>query len=370
MEQTKVANDAASVIAEVTNGAGWIKLNRPRAINSLQADMVETVLAQLEAWQSDERVALVCIEGEGDKGLCAGGDMRALYERKDRDAEAYAERFFSAEYRMDELIHRYPKPVVVFMHGIVMGGGVGLSIGASHRIVTETTRWAMPEMHIGFFPDVGASYFLNRFHGSLGRYLALTSRTIAPEDVLYIGAGDHYVTNENGERLKRAIRENKWAASLAGQQLNELIRQHAEQPEAASTLAALRAKVDEHFGRDTVEEIMASLAKDAETDEWADQTMKELASKSPISLKVTLSQLQRGLGATLQQCLQMEIDLAMNFMTCDDFYEGVRAVLVDKDRNPRWKSTAPGSVTQDRVASFFSYAWPHGRHPLREAFGA
>lgn len=370
MEQTKTANEAESIVAEVSNGVGWIKLNRPRAINSLQADMVETVLALLEAWQADNRVALVCVEGEGDKGLCAGGDMRALYDRRDRDVIAYAERFFATEYRMDELIHRYPKPVVAFMQGIVMGGGVGLSIGASHRIVTESTRWAMPEMNIGFFPDVGASYFLNRFQGALGRYLALTSRTIGPEDVLFVGAGDHYMTNASIESFKQAIRAYSWSMPAAGRQLDELIRQYASRPEAESTLASLRVKIDEHFSGDTVETIMASLADVSTTDEWADRTAKELASRSPISLKVTLSQLQRGLGKTLRECLQMELGLAMNFMRCDDFYEGVRAVLVDKDRNPRWQAGALESVPPTQVASFFNYDWPSGANPLRAAFGA
>jgi len=204
-----------SVICEVRNGAGWIRLNRPRAINSLRADMVERMLDQLNRWKDDPDVALVCLEGEGEKGFCAGGDMRALYDLRNGGIEEYALRFFVAEYRMDHLIHRYPKPVAAFMNGVVMGGGVGLSIGASHRFVTDTTRWAMPEMNIGFFPDVGASYFLNRFPGFVGRYLALTSHTIGVGDTIYLNAADCAVEPDRWEALKREFAGRMWTADTA-----------------------------------------------------------------------------------------------------------------------------------------------------------
>lgn len=351
------------------NGVGWIQLNRPRSINSLQVDMVEIINSQLEAWKTDHRIALICIEGEGDKGLCAGGDMRELYQLKDGDIDAYAERFFSIEYQMNYQIHHYPKPVIAFMNGVVMGGGVGLSIGASHRIVTQSTQWAMPEMNIGFFPDVGASYFLNLFPGSIGRYLALTSRTITMEDVLYIGAGDYYLKNEQWEPFRQLLRQKTWSAHSVQQELEQLVQRFCSSPQLESLLALQRDKIDEHFKWNNIEEVVSSLKEDAlQGNEWAKQTLDTMLAKSPISLKVTLRQLQEGNQKSLKECFEMELNLAMNFMKCHDFFEGVRSVLVDKDRNPKWKSAELDQVTENQVAAFFTYPWKHGKNPFIDAF--
>jgi len=355
-----------SVICEVRNGAGWIRLNRPRAINSLRADMVERMLDQLNRWKDDPDVALVCLEGEGEKGFCAGGDMRALYDLRNGGIEEYALRFFVAEYRMDHLIHRYPKPVAAFMNGVVMGGGVGLSIGASHRFVTDTTRWAMPEMNIGFFPDVGASYFLNRFPGFVGRYLALTSHTIGVGDTIYLNAADCAVEPDRWEALKREFAGRMWTADTAREDLKTLMRAYSRKETPPSPLSSLRQQIDRHFCLGTVEEIEASLREAANRgDEWARQTRETLLSKAPLSLKATLRLLQEGQSKTLHECLEMELNLSMNFMNCPDFFEGVRAVLVDKDRQPNWTFASLGQVADADVEALFACRWPDGDNPLR-----
>ncbi|WP_214698832.1 MULTISPECIES: enoyl-CoA hydratase/isomerase family protein [unclassified Exiguobacterium] len=343
-----------SVVTEVQNGIGWIKLNRPRALNSLNVDMVDTMNEQLKKWKLDDSVSFVCIYGEGEKGLCAGGDMRALYDLKEDDIEAYAKQFFSIEYELDYEIHHYPKPVVVFMNGIVMGGGVGLSIGASHRIVTESSKWAMPEMNIGFFPDVGASYFLNQMPGSVGRYLALTATVIHAQDALYIGAADHFIESKDWPKLKEGMMEKRWTPDSVETDLNQLLDSFRRPVSLPSSISSVQDKIDQYFRFETIEEIISSLKQGARTgDEWAEKTIETLRSMSPTSLKVTLRQMQKGKEQSLQACFDMEQNLALHFMKCHDFYEGVRSVLVDKDRTPKWNPSTLSEVTERQVDSFF-----------------
>lgn len=365
----KTVSGLTNVIFESRNGIGWIRLNRPKAINSLQADMVAEIERRLSEWKTDPHIALIAICGEGEKGFCSGGDMRAMYERRHTDILPYAERFFVTEYIADYSIHTYPKPIVALMNGVVMGGGVGLSIGAQFRIVTDSSKWAMPEMNIGFFPDVGASYFLNRFPGYTGRYLALTSEVIGSADALYVGAADRYVSVERWEAFKSALAAEVWSVDGARERLERLIEQYSGGTPTEGTLAALRSKIDLHFHHDTMENILESLRQaSAQGDEWASRTIDTLLSKSPLSLKVTLRLLQLGRSRTLQECLAMEVDLALNFMRNPDFFEGVRSVLVDKDRRPGWQHNALQDVRETEVESYFRTPWANERNPLHDAF--
>lgn len=346
------------VVVEERNGIGWLKLNRPRVINSLNLEMVEIISEQLKKWKKADHIALVCLYGEGEKGLCAGGDMRAIYNLKDAGVEEYAEKFFSSEYVMDYDIHHYSKPVLVYMHGIVMGGGVGMSIGATHRIVTETTRWAMPEMNIGFFPDVGSSYFLNKMPEHIGRYIALTSDVLHHTDVLSIGAADYFLQSVHWQSLKNRIEEQKWKLETASTELDSLLQRYCTAP--CGTVALLHNKIDQHFSHDTIEKIIASLKKTVdEGDSKAEQIMNSILKKSPLSLKVTMRQLQQGRQKPLKECLEMELNLAMNFVKSDDFYEGVRSVLVDKDHHPAWKFQNTGEITEQHLETFF-----HTKHHI------
>lgn len=355
----------SSVLFKVHNGIGWITLNRPQVLNSLDIDMVTRIKERLDTWKSRSDVAMVCVIGAGEKGLCAGGDIRDLYDHRSSNIVERAADFFTAEYMMDSLLWNFPKTVLVYMDGVVMGGGVGISVGASHRIVTEKTKWAMPELNIGFFPDVGSSHFLNRLPGAIGRYLALTSNVIKAEDVLYLGLADYYLEERDWHELLQALSDKDWTVGDTRNDLHELIASFVKTNDAPSPLQEMKEKIDAHFSLETVEEIIHSLEESSQdTDDWEDKVRKKLLSKSPTSLKVALKQQQEGEGKSYTDCLRMELDMAMNFMNHDDFYEGVRSVLVDKDRSPAWQPTSLADVSDAEVASFFEYRWPEGEHPL------
>lgn len=348
------------VICRIHNGVGRITLDRPKALNSLSLPMIEEIRKHLRDWQKDESVVWIYLEGAGEKGLCAGGDVRAFYEHKGPDAVALAERFFPLEYEVDLMIHRYPKPVVAYMDGIVMGGGVGLSIGASERIVTEKTRFAMPEMNIGFFPDVGGSYFLSRMPGCSGRYLALTSDMIEAADVLYAGAADRYVNSGRWDEAKSSLLDRDWTEMKGSDHvtaaLSEVLDSFTEKDAPVeSRLELWQERMDNHFSYRDVESIIQSLQESAQSgDDWAAKTLGVLKTKSPTSLKVALRQVIEGKTKTLEECFQMELRLALNFVRYShDFYEGVRAVLVDKDRNPQWKPATLEEVTEKEVGMYF-----------------
>ena len=357
-------DNQASIISEVLGGVGWITLNRPKTLNALSLEMVDQIGIQLRDWAENDQVLLVCIQGAGEKGLCAGGDMRAFYDRKDSNADELAYQFFSTEYRLNRDMFGYNKPILVYLNGIVMGGGVGISIGASHRVVTEKTKWAMPEMNIGFFPDVGGSYFLNKMPGQAGLYLALTSNIIGPGDVLHVGGADYYLPAERWDKLVQSIKESEWTMEQVHTQLTDLLSRYSDdKPE--SPLKAVQEKIDNHFSFDTMEQIMSSLQQAGEKgDEWAAKTAQTLAAKSPTALKVALQQIRRGQKMLLADCFKMEMNMGMQFMRAHDFYEGVRAVLVDKDRSPKWFPATLEEVKEADVAAFFEYEWGEQGNPL------
>lgn len=357
----------STVLFDIHNGIGWITLNRPQVLNSLHTEMVTLLKEQLTVWENNPDVAMVGVLGAGEKGLCAGGDMRDLYDNRSLDITERAADFFTTEYLLDHALWNFPKPVLVYMDGVVMGGGVGISIGASHRIVTEKTKWAMPEMNIGFFPDVGSSYFLNRLPGAVGRYVALTSSVLKAEDVLYAGVADYYLEENEWQNLLQALVERNWMTQDVERELDCIIASFAKTNDKVSSLQAMKEKIDAHFSFDTVEEIIQSLEKASKSaDDWEDRTRKNLLAKSPASLKVALKQLQKGEGRSYADCLRMELNMAMNFMDHHDFYEGVRSVLVDKDRAPSWHPASLEEVTDADIEAFFHYQWPGGNHPLAD----
>lgn len=341
------------VIATRISQVGFIKINRPDVLNSIHLHAVEQIKQALDKWKEDDDVAFVCLYGEGEKAFCAGGDMKHFYELERSDVHDYAKQFFTNEYELDYTIHTYPKPVVAYMNGIVMGGGVGLSIGATHRIVNEKTKWAMPEMNIGFFPDVGASYFLNQLPGYSGRYLALTASVIGAADALYAGVADYYIDSGDWESLKEAFVNEKWSRASVHEELDRLLKSYHRTKEEPARLKQHQAKIDAHFQYETVEAIVASL-EGAKDDKWAEETLRTILTKSPTSLKVTLQQLIKGKEMSLKECLAMEKNLALHFMNSHDFYEGIRAVLVDKDRSPKWKPDRFEDVTASDVERFFT----------------
>ena len=335
------------------NGVATIILNRPQVLNSLSYKMVETIRKTLTEWKENDNIKVVVIKGAGDKGLCAGGDIKTLYEARNQGESAEkARQFFTEEYQTDLAIAQFPKPIIACLDGIVMGGGVGLTYGASHRIVTERTKWAMPEMNIGFFPDVGAAFFLNRAPGFTGRYLALTASIIKAADVLYIKGADIYMEQKKMNQFLTRLKEVNWLQSDVDAKLESLIASFAASPSVESELAGLQTSIDEHFSHQSVEEIISSLEKDQSV--FAVETRDLLLSKAPVSLKVALQQLQNGEGKSLEECLAVDLVLAKNFLLHDDFYEGVRSVLIDKDRNPQYKYKSLADVSPELVQRFFN----------------
>ena len=345
----------AEVLFEVRNGVGSITLNRPRVLNALSNNMIKRINQQLTAWEHQNDIDMIVIEGAGEKGLCAGGDIRFLYDNKDKDIASVAEEFFSTEYKMNLQMDQYPKPIIAYMNGIVMGGGIGISIYSKHRIVTEKSKLSMPEMNIGFFPDVGASFFLNRMPGFMGRYLGLTASIFNGADAIYLGAADYYLSSDSWGEVKEELGKKVPADSI---KLRSLFEKYESRSMPASILASVQDKVDFHFAYNSVQEILASLdSATVDGDEWARETASTIRSKSPISLAVTLEQLIRGEDKSLKDCLQMELFMAKQFMHNENFYEGVRSVLVDKDRNPTWVPATIDDVKREDIDVFFT----HGR---------
>jgi enoyl-CoA hydratase len=333
----------SGVIVRREGAAGRITLNRPDALNALTLKMIEGIAAALDAFEADPAIRTVVLDGAGDRGFCAGGDIRALYESRLR-GPALAEDFWRKEYRLDLRIARFPKDVVAFMDGIVMGGGVGVSGHARCRIVTEATAFAMPEAGIGFMPDVGATWLLPRAPGEIGTYLALTGEQIGAADCIYAGVADYFVPKAELGALASAL------GSQEEEALHVILR-FAREP-GTSELAARRGEIDPFFGGDDMEAILARL--EASASEFSERTRQALLKKSPTSLKVTLAAQRRGRTlASLAACLDMEYRAVLRLFAGRDLHEGIRAAVIDKDRNPRWDPPTLDEVTDAMVARYF-----------------
>ena len=319
-----------------------VTLERPQALNALTLEMVAALDERLLAWAKDDDVATVVIRSAGGRAFCAGGDIRALHDASKR-RDAYVRDFYRTEYRLNHRIKTYRKPYIALIDGIVMGGGVGLSVHGSHRVVTERSQFAMPETGIGFFPDVGGSWFLPRCPGQLGTYLGLTGARIGAADALYCGVATHFMASDNLARLADVLQE--------GGTVTALLDRMAGDPGAAP-LRSRREAIDRCFSADTVEEILSRLA--AERTAWADEQIAVLRRKSPTSLKVTLRQLR--LGADLRDfaaAMRMEFRMALRMVTAADFYEGVRAAVIDKDQAPQWRPPTLADVSDAMVGRYF-----------------
>lgn len=331
-----------------TGTLGRIRLNRPKALNSLTLSMVRDIEKALDVFEADPEVAAVLISGEGERGLCAGGDIRMIYDGGKAGSQEPVD-FWREEYRMNARLRWLEKPYIAFMDGIVMGGGVGVSVFGSHRVVTERTRFAMPETGIGFFPDVGASWFLTRQQNELGTFAALTGEQLTAGDVIAFGLADSYVPSDSLPALAEKLSSLPAPASRAD--VSATIAAFANPPPPAE-MAAQQPLIDRLFAFDAVEEILDALAQDGSS--FAERTLGVLRTKSPLSLKVTLRLLRLGRREnTLEACLEREFAATAAVLRSHDFYEGVRAAVVDKDRNPQWRPVHVGDVTDQDVAAFF-----------------
>jgi len=336
------------VLFEKRGRLGLITLNRPKALNALNLPMIEAMDPMLAAWAEDDGVAAVAIRGAGEKAFCAGGDVRAVWEagmarKRGDDPGRLTADFFRAEYRLNHRIHTYPKPYVALVNGISMGGGMGLSMHGSHRVVTERLMFAMPETGIGLFPDVGAGWFLPRCPGQLGTYFALTGNRGDAADAMAIGYGTHHVPSD---RLEAVI-----AGLAEGGAVDAVLAGAAVEP-GPSPVAAERALIDRCFGHDSVEAVIAAL--EAEPGDFARAARDTLATRSPTSMKVTLAELRRGAALSYPEAVTMEFRLSQACMDGHDFFEGIRALVVDKDRNPRWDPPTLAGVDDALVERHFT----------------
>jgi enoyl-CoA hydratase len=340
--------DTDDVIVTRRGSAGLIRLNRPKALNSLTLPMIRSIAAALETFAADPAIAGVIVSGEGERGFCAGGDIRALHA-SGRAGTDEAAVFWREEFLLNRMISEYPKPYIALMDGIVMGGGVGLSAHGSHRIVTGRTRLAMPETGIGYFPDVGATWLLSRAPGQLGTWLGLTGLVVGAADALHAGLADYCVA---AERLPDLV---EWiAALLAGttdEDVHAIISADTAIP-AQGPLAANAELIDRCFAYDEVEEILAALAR--EPGDFAAETHAAVASRSPASLKLTLRLLRAGRAShSLAECLEREFGACLQMLQQPDFYEGIRAAVIDKDRNPAWSPSRVEDVDDAMIERFF-----------------
>lgn len=330
------------VLTEVDGSVGLITLNRPKAINSLNQRMVDDLTAILTSWAGDEAVRAVVLSGAGERGLCAGGDVVSIYHSARKDG-AEARRFWRDEYLLNAQIADFAKPYVAVMDGIVMGGGVGVSAHANTRVVTDTSKIAMPEVGIGFIPDVGGVYLLSRAPGGLGLHAALTGAPFSGADAIAMGFADHYVPHADIEAFRRAI---------VGDGVENALAKYTVEP-PPSELAAQRDWIDDCFARDTVEDIVAALAGHGAGP--ANDAANLIATRSPIALSVTLEAVRRATELeTLKDVLVQDYRVSSASLRSHDLVEGIRAQLIDKDRDPKWSPAQLAAVTAADVEAYFT----------------
>ena len=335
-----------NILVESRGAVGLITLNRPKALNALTLDMSVTMMALLRGFAADPAVGVVLLDGAGERGLCAGGDIRALYDAAKSGDHTLPEKFWATEYYLDAYIARYPKPFVAVMDGLVMGGGVGLSAHAAHRVVTDRTAIALPEVGIGYTPDIGASFRLARTPGFAGTYLALTAERANAADAIYCGLADVHIASAKLAELPAAL-----AACRSADDVRARLGALASAP-AAGKIERARTWIDACFGADDVESIVARLA-DA-SDEARQATLATMQKMSPTSLKVTLRNVRDAARfKRLEESFRQDYRISLACLTGHDFTEGIRAQIVDKDRNPRWQPDTLEAVTAEIVERHF-----------------
>jgi len=335
-------SDEPHVLFEKRGAAGLITLNRPKALNALTHGMCLHMTMQLRAWSSDDDVKVVVVQGSGDRAFCAGGDIRSLYE-SGQNKTPYALNFYRDEYVLNALIKHYPKPYVALINGIVMGGGVGVSVHGSHRIANETTTFAMPETGIGLFPDVGGSYFLPRMDGQIGMYLALTGARLKTVDTLYSGVATHFVPMKDWPALIADL--------AAGGGVDHVVNRKSDDL-PSGFLADHRASIDRIFAHNSVEEILTAL--DADHTDWSRDTAKTIRAKSPTATKLAFRQVREGTKLDFDDCMKMEWRMVNRVVAGHDFYEGVRATIIDKDGAPKWTPAALSDVSDTDIDAYFA----------------
>lgn len=361
-------SDAPIVFGEETCAVGRlgrVTLNVPTTLNSLTLEMVDLLQQKLDEWREDDDIGALFIEGAGEKAFCAGGDVQALHASATGTPGGpceYAEAFFAREYRMNYTLHTYGKPIICWGHGIVMGGGLGVMAGCSHRVVTEATRIAMPEVTIALFPDVGGSWFLNHMPGRSGQFLALTGASINAADAIYTGLADRFVASEHKARVVEQLLAQAWSGSDRD---NHALVRHTLRPFAEESVSQCPGgQVEPHLGTintlcdgDDIHEIIDNVLAQDTQDPWLTKARDSLSHGSPLAALWIYRQLHETRHASLREVFQSEIQLATNIMRHPEFAEGVRALLIDKDRNPGWQYRQTRDVPDAQLDAFFSAPW-------------
>ncbi|MBE0368429.1 enoyl-CoA hydratase/isomerase family protein [Pseudoalteromonas aurantia] len=359
-------------LAQSDNGmqVAFATLNVPKALNALNLDMIRLLAKQLDVWAQDDQIAMVVMKGEGVKAFCAGGDVVSLYNAMAaNDKNTYIETFFSEEYRLDYQIHTYEKPILLWGNGITMGGGLGLMAGASHRVVTETARIAMPEITIGLYPDVGGSYFLNKMPEGVGLFLGLTGASINAADAQFVGLADHFIDAEKYGELLAGLLGIEWGTTTSSNHnmltnmLTELTNISGEPPKSE-----IQANIEQISHVNNCHDLQAQvdyiLSIPSDDNKWLSRAQKSLKHGSPLSAVLVSEQLKLGKGKSLKECFLLELGMSVQAGEAGEFQEGVRALLIDKDGAPQWQFDAISSVSDETVSAFTSARWSDAAHPL------
>lgn len=354
---------------------GVATLNSEKSLNALSLAMIQQLQPQLQAWQQDHNIVAVWLQGAGEKAFCAGGDIVAMYTAmRAQPGELVAEvaDFFSQEYRLDYLIHTFNKPLLVWGHGIVMGGGMGLMNGGSHRIVTERSLLAMPEVTIGLYPDVGATRFLNDMPAGCGLFLGLTGAHLNAADAQFLNLADHFLHSSQRAEALTTMTALEWQSGEHGaancQRVTEALQKLAatatEQPE--SQVQAQLATIQQWTNADDVEQVVAHILSYQGDDKWLGRARANLAHGCPLTAHIVWNQLAHGSDLSLADCFRLELTLSTNCAVRGDFAEGIRALLIDKDKQPKWQHENVAAVTAAELDNYFKSPWQSGEHPLAD----
>lgn len=331
------------ILFERRGCAGFVTLNRPQALNAATDGMVRALAKQLDLWENDSAIDRVVVRANGERAFCAGGDIRALYEQYQAGKVQRSIEFWRVEYTLNHRIKHYPKPYISLIDGIVMGGGVGLSLHGTYRVAGDGYSFAYPEVGIGFFPDVGATHALPRLPGKIGTWIALSGLRVNADDGVYCGLATHRVASSWIPELERAL--------TTDESVGEVLKTFSSKP-APGKLAADHPMIDRIFELDSVEEILAAL--EGEMSEDAAKLARTIRGKSPTSLKIAFEQMQRGGAMDFAEAMRTEFRIVNRVAREPEFYEGIRAVVIDKDNAPRWNPASLEAVTGDKVASYFA----------------
>ncbi|MCX5591723.1 enoyl-CoA hydratase/isomerase family protein [Alcaligenes endophyticus] len=370
-----------SVVFEVRPTAGGLnlgvaRLNRPDSLNSLNLEMCSALYQQLLQWQDDDSIAMVLLEASGERAFCAGGDLHGLYAGMQANTSGqawdnhYAREFFDVEYRLDYLLHRYAKPVLGWGSGIVMGGGVGLFMACSHRVCSDTTRWAMPEISIGLFPDVGGTWMLSHLPAGMGYFLALTGAQLGASDCLHLGLANYYVEQQQYAQLQAALLQQNWTACAQDNAalLDALLAQFTPQSLPTGPLQQHYQAISAAFAGLNFDRMCAQITAWAQSDDaWLARAAKTFQAGAPGSARLSYSLLRQARYLSLAEVFRLEYIVSLQCGVQGDFQEGIRALLIDKDKQPKWQPATLSDATDEWVKRFFVAAWPADtEHPLAD----